>query len=99
MVTSSIQSNKDCLGGKRISGSLKVYKTIENVMGFNKSIILQGIDGQEIPSGIKTTIFPPANSRSMQTYGNLQASEFFTNYNLALIKKIRDYKMSTGRWL
>jgi hypothetical protein len=60
---------------------------------------IKDMNGQLVPSGIAKTIIPNYNNVHVpnnNTFLNLSASEFFTNYDKELIDKIRTHKFSIG---
>ena len=63
---------------------------IENVMGFNKTCLLKDKQGNIIKHGIKNTVYPTEQPEIKVRIFN---KKVFTNFNQALLDKIREYKM------
>jgi len=62
---------------------------IGSVIGFNRNVVVRDIEGKPIPTGVKTTL-PSEPAPEAKT--GLQDTRFFTNFNHALLAKIRDYQ-------
>lgn len=66
-----------------------VTDIIDSVIGFNLKVEIVGQDGKPLSTGVKTT-WPEEWATQM----NVRQSEprFFTNFNQALLEKVRDFK-------
>ena len=64
---------------------------INSVLGFNFNLELTDRDGELVKSGIKSTCAPTTNELPNigTSFGN---TKWFTNFDDALLSKIKDYK-------
>lgn len=63
---------------------------ITSVLGFNLKADIRNVEGEIIPAGIKTTIYPAVMMERLNY--RIVDKGFFTHYNEALIAKIRDFR-------
>lgn len=63
---------------------------INSVLGFNLKADITNIEGELIPVGIKTTIYPVSKMERINY--RIVDKGFFTHYNEALLAKIRDFR-------
>lgn len=64
-------------------------KTIQSVLGFDFNLDLIDAYGEPVKTGIKSTVNIKGNVGIKPILVN---KKWFTNYNEALLEKIRDYK-------
>lgn len=63
---------------------------IDNVIGFDKNVVLKDNNGNIIKHGIKHTVYPNGKPEIKVRILN---KKVFTHFNQALLDKIREYKM------
>ena len=66
-----------------------VREVIDSVIGFNFNVQIVGPDGEPSMTGFKT-VEPEERAEQMNTRS--PEPRFFTNFNAALLDKVRDYK-------
>ena len=67
------------------------FTLISSVLGFNFNIELKDADDKLLPKGIKSTCYA-CSDESASIGTKLTNRRWFTNYNQALLDKIRDLR-------
>ena len=66
---------------------------ISSVLGFNLSMeLLLPEEGKVLKGGIRSSVFPTDDVDRVQIGKDSTKTNWFTNYNTALLDKIRDYQ-------
>ena len=68
---------------------------ITSVLGFNLKATICDKDGNEIPSGVKRSVFPTKTFKPKKIICNLIDETYFTSFNRELLEKIKNHRRLT----
>jgi len=68
---------------------------ITSVLGFNLKATISDIDGNEIPAGVKRSVFPSKTFKPKKIICKIIDESYFTSFNQVLLDKVKHHRRLT----